>query len=217
MDNKSNEIRLSKIYQGVQNTDNIVLPSGMTVPDIKEYVEMMIKDSQPRHLRKEDRPSHELSAYKIPTNYFVVESNTVNFNSTGGSIFLEEEEEENEIVENEEEDMVVMQEPGKRKQVIRKSSFTSTIPIHFRTNDYGTMICLYIFNHGRKTIDEMIHELIGIEKHLVTILINKMLGDGYLRRYVDKEKNEETGEEEEIETLELVENEKKELLLENRE
>jgi hypothetical protein len=148
-------------------------------------------------------------------NYFVVESNTVNYNVTAGSIFLNSSEEDEE--EEEEEELIIYRTgDDKRKRVVKPrrakknvdaTNFKTTVPIYFREHDYGTMMALHIFKHGRKTIDEMVDEIKGIDKHLKTILINKMISDGYLKTYQDEEEDEKTGEKRIIETLELVEKE----------
>jgi hypothetical protein len=215
---KSSETRLGTLFEAVNNIDNaekVVLPEGMNTGELQEYVQMMIKDAQPRHLRKENRPSHDVNYYKIPMNYFVVESNTVNYNVTAGSIFLNSSEEDEE--EEEEEELIIYRTgDDKRKRVVKPrrakknvdaTNFKTTVPIYFREHDYGTMMALHIFKHGRKTIDEMVDEIKGIDKHLKTILINKMISDGYLKTYQDEEEDEKTGEKRIIETLELVEKE----------
>lgn len=228
----TNESRLGTLYEAVSNIDNnkAVLPKNMTTGELQEYIQMMIKDAQPRHLRKEGRPSHDINHYKIPMNYFVIESNTVNYNASSGSIFLDSEQVEEEQEEEEEEELVVYKTAAGdekkdggngRKRVVKhkkkkleedgSTNFKITIPIYFKEHDYGTMIALHIFKHGRKTIDEIIDEIKGIDKHLKTILINKMITDGYLKTYQDEEEDEKTGGEKQIlQTLELVEKEQPE-------
>jgi hypothetical protein len=219
------ESRLGKLYSAVvkaEETKTFILPSMMTVPDIKEYIEGMIRDRTPRHLRKEGRKSHYIDNFKIPINYFTVESNSVNYNASTGSVFLDGAggggPEEDDDDEDDEEDEIIINrlDSGKKQILIDKkkplgTKSTTTIPIYFRNNDYGTMIALYIFNQGRKTIDELVTELTGIEKHLITILINKMIEDGYLKTFVDVEDDGK-----EIQTLELVDKDvKKEMTDEN--
>jgi hypothetical protein len=221
----TNESRLASLYEAVNNIDNTkkaVLPQGMTTEQLQEYIQMMIKDAQPRHLRKEGRPSHDISHYKIPMNYFVIESNTVNYNVSAGSIFLDSSTEDNEEEEEEEEEIIIYRTAADnkhhkgRKRVVKpkkkndSTNFKTQVPIYFKEHDYGTMIALHIFKHGRKTIDEIIDEIKGIDKHLKTILINKMITDGYLKTYQEEEEDEKTGEKRILDTLELVEKEKKE-------
>lgn len=195
---KEEEKRLSSLYETLLNSDSpdskFIIPENMDKDEIKKYVEMMIRDAQPRHLRKEGRPSHNLDDYYIPTNYFIVESNSVNYNASAGSIYIDD-------LKSEEEDTEA--EKGEENT----TTFRKTIPRHFREYDYGTIICLYIFKHGRKTIDELVKEVTGIEKHLMTLLVNKLKNDGYLRIFNgDYIENEDTGEKTYIETLELVYN-----------
>jgi hypothetical protein len=202
------ESRLGKLYSAVvkaEETKAFILPSMMTVPDIKEYIEGMIRDRTPRHLRKEGRKSHSIDNFKIPINYFTVESNSVNYNASTGSVFLDSGGPEDEDDEDDDEEIIINKlDSGKKQILIDKkkplgTKSTTTIPIYFRNNDYGTMIALYIFNQGRKTIDELVTEITGIEKHLITILVNKMIEDGYLKTFVDVEDDGK-----EIQTLELV-------------
>lgn len=196
---KEEEKRLGSLYETLLKYDEgnqkFLIPDGMDKDEIKKYVDMMIRDAQPRHLRKEGRPSHNLDDYKIPMNYFVVESNSVNYNASAGSIYIDDLKEEEE------------EEEEQQKEEQKPTSFRKSIPRHFREYDYGTMICLYIFKNGRKTIDELVKEIKGIEIHLMTLLINKLKNDGYLRIFNgDYIENEDTGEKTYIETLELVSN-----------
>lgn len=212
MSNKQEETRLGKLYSTIvkaeEDNKQFVMPKMMTKGDLREYVETMIKDRTPRHLRKEGRKSHLIENYMIPMNYFLVESNSVNYNSSTGSVFLDSPPDENATTDEEILESVnpTISPTGKR-QILRNTgpmstSSTQTIPLYFREHDYGTMIALHIFNHGRKTIDEMVAEITGMEKHLLTILINKMIEDGYLKTYTDVE--EKDGEKIELQTLELV-------------
>lgn len=240
MSSKANEHRIAKLYGVTEELEltqdnRAMFPTGMTVGDLKIYIEHMIADNQPRYLRVEDRPSIDIKDYNIPFNYFVVESNTVPFISSLGSIYYQnnstsetadEEEEEQEYSldhdhlnsqqEEDEEEMFVKDTRGKRDVIITSNQNTNTkqdvpnpnLVRQLNSRDYGEMICCHIFNNGRKTMDELVKELKGIEIHLMTLLVHKMVKDGYLQLWKDKEKDEKTGEEKEIETLELVSHKK---------
>jgi hypothetical protein len=221
------ESRLSKLYEIVVNEDQkFIMPSDTSKKELVEYVQTMIKDRTPRYLRKDGRPSHNLGSYKIPVNYFLVESNSVNYNASTGSVFLggpDEEQQQEDEREDEEEEIVVLKGDKKQQEIdpaLTTTNTTTTIPRHSREHDYGTMIVLYIFNQGRKTIDEIVKEIRGIDKNLITILVNKMIVDGYLKTWTDVDENLETGEKKEIQTLELVEKDeekqKKGMLPENK-
>jgi hypothetical protein len=219
---ESTESRLGKLFSTLETNDTskFVLPQGMEASELKDWIQMMIKDAQPRHLRKEGRKSFDLKDYKIPFNYFVVESNTVNFSLGSGPIvqhtngpedgnnneieFIETKEE---IIDGKKRISIVQNHPGNQqlfKSEQDQSNYTSTIHPYLKTNDYGTMICLHIFKNGRKTIDELLRDVKGIEKHLMTMLVNKLIVDGYLQQYQDIEKDENTEEERTINTLELT-------------
>lgn len=228
MSNNQHENRLGKLYQTVldlqEKSTSDILPTGMTVHDIKKYIEGMVEDAQPRLIRTEGRPSFDLDDYRIPCNYFVVESNSIPFHSSVGSIFVKPPKPE-EIAETlddsplvyistddeeeEEEDQHVFIAPttvDTNLQVPVPKQITRPLT---NDNDYGQIICNYIFNNGRKTTDELLLEIKGIEKHLITLLILKLIDDDYLQRYKDVEKDVETGLEKELVTLELVPRNKK--------
>lgn len=267
---KRNESRIAKLFSAVHDlvdrstTDNkkseIVLPEGIGPTELKNYVNKLIKEAQPRHLRKEGRVSMELKDYKMPVNFFVVESNTVPFISGRGSLYFgpegastideqEEEERERKEREQEEEDLLIemenpeitvqitggvegveeefekKQKPSYAKQqqtrervdVIITNEHTNMkmnvshpgVNQQLTARDYGELIINHIFQQGRKTIDELIKEIPAIEKHLMTLLVNKLVSDGYLtlKNDVDITYDEETGEEKErkeVRTLEIV-------------
>lgn len=263
---KKNETRIAKLFQTVTdliNPDNknkeIVLPESMTANELKSYVGRLIKEAQPRHLRKEGRTSLKLEDYKMPVNFFIVESNTVPFIAGRGSVYfgpngastideMEEERERREREEEEEEVLLEMDNPEitftitggvdgveaeeekkKTKQpYIRKQTrervdviitnedsnmkmnvSNPAVNQQLTSRDYGELIINHVFWQGRKTIDELIKELPAIEKHLMTLLVNKLVTDGYLtlKDDVDITYDDETGEEKErkeVRTLEIV-------------
>ena len=141
----------------------------------------MIRINQPRHIRVDGRKSHSIDDYKIPVNYFVVDSNTVSYNASQGTIYVDN-------------DVDADTEEG-------NTNLVASVPNRFRSDDIGQQIILHIFKHGRKTIDELIAELQGLDKHMLTILVNKLIEDGYLQTWEDKEGKRKK----KIQTLELVE------------
>jgi hypothetical protein len=179
---KEEERRLSKIYETAlkaEESKDFLLPKNMTALDLKKYIEEMIAAAQPRHLRTEGRKSHNLDDYKIPVNYFRVESNTVPYNSSTGMIYVDGD------------DQVDVTEG--------QTNFLSVVPNNFKEYDFGAYICIHIFKNGRKTLDELTEEVTGLDNRMTTLLVNKLIEDGFLRRYKE--------EEEDLETLELIEKE----------
>lgn len=226
----SHEKRLGKLYETIEDiksSDKVVLPKGMNYDRLKKWIEMMVKDAEPRKLRVEGRTTFDFFDYKIPFNFFGVESNTVNFSLSSGPIFNQDFIGGDKLITKEE--IIINDDDGggggrggavpmtteikrshgkrskKRVSIItQKSNYTSQIQPNIRSNDYGVMICAHIFKNGRKTIDEMIQDITGIEKHLMTVLINRLISKGYLKKVLEKDKDEQTGKEIEVETLELV-------------
>lgn len=164
MSSKEEESRLSTLY-GVIETKakkDFILPKTVTANDLKKYIKDMIRINQPRHIRDEGRPSFSIDDYKIPVNYFIVESNTVSYHSTKGAIFIDPDDFDD-----------YMDAGG--------SNVKETVPNKFRDDDIGQQVVLHIFKHGRKTIDELLVDLQALDKHMLTILVNKLIDDGYLQ------------------------------------
>lgn len=173
------ENRIAKLYE-IANSDNtFILPKSVTKEQLLEYIEVMIKDAQPRLKRTDGRQSLRVEDYNIPENYFLVESNSVNFHSSMGTTVTFDEPDETTV-----------------ELDIGEKGIDITVPNRFRENDIGQQLCLYIFKNGRKTLEELITELSSLDKHMLILLVNKLVVDGYLKRY-----EEEDG----LETLELIE------------
>jgi hypothetical protein len=240
--NNTHEKRLGKLYETIEDIKSsnkiaAVMPKGMNYSSLKKWVEMMIKDSQPRKIRVDGRTTFDFFDYRIPFDFFGVEANTVNFSLSSGPIFNQDFIGNEKVITTQE---ILIDDNGKEQSgqpvdeeaenisksirkrgggpgggghvrskkrvniVTQKSNYTSQIQPNIRSNDYGVMICAHIFKNGRKTIDEMIQDITGIEKHLMTVLINRLISQGYLKKVVEKDRNDDTGEETEVETLELV-------------
>jgi hypothetical protein len=211
--NKKEETRIAKLYETVIQADEkeeeFVLPTSVTKDRLVSFVEGMIKSSQPRHLRKEGRVSHSLSDYRIPVNYFIVDSNTVPYNSSTGylpSIINNYVDVDNlletELVEDDQEGFETIKVVQKEEEQFNPVTKALQELKKFREDDLGVQIVLHIFKHGRKTIDELIQELTGLDKYMLTIIVNKLIKDGYLRICMD-DLDDKSGEK--IKTLEVVE------------
>ena len=88
---KEEESRLANLYGALEGRDKktFLLPKSVSVNDLKKYIKDMIRINQPRKIRDEGRPSFSIDDYKVPVNYFVVDSNTVSFHASRGSIFID--------------------------------------------------------------------------------------------------------------------------------
>lgn len=182
----TDEKNLGDLYSIIVADNNaFILPDNVSKDDLKDYIENMIKANQPRLKRTDGRPSFNIDDYKIPQNYFMVDSNTVSFHATRGGIYIPDDE-------------TVLDELGTTEQVLKDTEVS--VPNRFREDDIGTQICLYIFKYGRKTLEELIKELPSYDKNMIILLINKLLLDNYLQKWKDDD----------LETLELVAKEKKE-------
>ena len=134
MSNKEDEKNLGELYSLVVSDDkSMLLPAGVTKDSLKNYLEDMVKAMQPRLRRVSGRPSLNVDDYKIPHNYFRIDSNMVSYHATMGAV-LPDLDEETEAAEGE------------------TNNTSVTVPNRFREDDVGTQICLYIFKHGRKTM-----------------------------------------------------------------
>ncbi len=181
--NKEEEKRIAKLYEtalDVKKSDDLKLPKGMTASELRKYVQDMIKINQPRHIRDEGRPSFSIDDYKVPVNYFIVDSNTVSYHSAKGPIFIDPDDFDD-----------YMNTAG--------SNVKESVPNKFREDDIGQQVVLHIFKHGRKTVDELIADLKGLDKHMLFLLTKRLVSDGYLQLWKgDKEGRKK------IQTLELV-------------
>ena len=148
-----------------------ILPSNQTKGDIQNYYNRMVELKKPRLIREYGRPSTDIEEYAIPANYFPIESNTVNFNLNEG-FFNPLGADDTTLKE------VNPTILGKELRIFNA----------VQTNDLGTFLCQYLFQHGRKTIDELQKELTSYDPHILTILVNKLKNDGFLQLW------EETGE-----------------------
>ena len=181
------EKNLGDFYALVVSEDkSMLLPSSVTKDDLKNYVEDMVAAMQPRKKRTDGRPSLKVDDYKIPMNYFMVDSNLVSFHSTRGVVYIPEDEDEQEVA---------------------TSNTEVSVPNKFREDDLGCQLCLHIFKHGRKTLEELIAELSSYDKNMIVLLVNKLILDKYLQPTTEVEDGKE------ILTLELIpkEEEKKKL------
>ena len=169
----NNNKKINKLYE--TNKDSIVLlPKGVTKEDIEVYINRMTELAKPRLIRNSGRPSNNVDDYAIPANYFPVESNTVNFNLSEGFY--------SPSVDAMEEKATIF---GKEIKVFNGVT----------ANDMGTFICLYLFQWGRKTVDELQQALTSYDPILFTLLINKLKEDGFVKIW-----KEEDG----LETIELI-------------
>lgn len=181
---KEEEKRLSTLYGVIESKPQgeFILPQTVTKKGLRKYIKDMIRINQPRRIRDEGRPSFSIEDYKIPVNYFIVESNTVSYHSAKGAIFIDPDDFDD-----------YMDAGG--------SNVKETVPNKFRDDDIGQQVVLHIFKHGRRTIDELIADLQGLDKHMLTILVNKLVDDGYLQKWKG-DKGE--GGKKKLLTLELV-------------
>ena len=183
MSNKEDEKNLGELYSLVVSDDkSMLLPAGVTKDSLKNYLEDMVKAMQPRLRRVSGRPSLNVDDYKIPHNYFRIDSNMVSYHASMGAVLPDLGEDE-------------AAEGG-------ETNTSVTVPNRFREDDVGTQICLYIFKHGRKTMEELITEMPGLDKHMLILLLNKLRLDGYLQIWK---------EEDDLETLELIPKEKEDV------
>lgn len=181
--------RIDKVIENIE-----ILPENQTKGDIQNYYNRMVELKKPRLIRDYGRPSNNVDDYAIPANYFPVESNMVNFNLGEGFY--------NPI--------------GTEDTTLKQADatiFGQNIKVFngVQANDLGTFICLYLFQKGRKTIDELQKELGSYDPHLLTILVNKLKNDGFLQiweetgEYYHEGELVETKEEEKgLKTLELI-------------
>jgi hypothetical protein len=148
-----------------------ILPENQSKQDIQNYYNQMVELKKPRLIRELGRPSNDIEIYAIPANYFPIESNTVNFN-LGEGFYNPRGADDTTLKE------------------VNPTIFGKELRIFnaVQTNDLGTFLCQYLFNNGRKTIDELQKELTSYDPHLLTILVNKLKNDGFLQLW------EETGE-----------------------
>lgn len=142
-------------------TKKILKPKGKTNEDLVKYVKGMIKDRQPRFQRKSGR-KFNIDEYKIPVNYFPVDSNLVNYNSSTGFMLL----------------------PGME---MNQENIDKSMNI-IREDDFAVILLYHIFNNGRKTIDELVNELKGFDDNMLILLVARLEEDGYLKRMKEKEK-----------------------------
>ena len=93
------------------------------------------------------------------------------------------------------------------EQEVATSNTEVSVPNKFREDDLGCQLCLHIFKHGRKTLEELIAELSSYDKNMIVLLVNKLILDKYLQPTTEVEDGKE------ILTLELIpkEEEKKKL------
>lgn len=165
----SKDSELKRIDKTIKNIE--ILPENQTKQDIQNYYNTMVELKKPRLIREYGRPSNDIEIYAIPANYFPIESNTVNFNLSEG-FFNPRGADDTTLKEA---NPTIF---GKELRIFNA----------VQTNDLGTFLCQYLFNNGRKTIDELQKELTSYDPHLLTILVNKLKNDGFLQLW------EETGE-----------------------
>lgn len=188
----SKDSELKRIDKTIENIE--ILPENQTKGDIQNYYNRMVELKKPRLIRDSGRISNNVDDYAIPANYFPIESNLVNFNLGEGFY--------NPI--------------GTDDTTLKEANatiFGQDIKVFngVQANDLGTFICLYIFQKGRKTIDELQKELTSYDPHLLTILVNKLKNDGFLQlwtetgEYYHEGELVETKEEEKgLKTLEII-------------
>lgn len=188
----SKDSELKRIDKTIENIE--ILPENQTKGDIQNYYNRMVELKKPRLIRDSGRISNNVDDYAIPANYFPIESNLVNFNLGEGFY--------NPI--------------GTDDTTLKEANatiFGQDIKVFngVQANDLGTFICLYIFQKGRKTIDELQKELTSYDPHLLTILVNKLKNDGFLQiweetgeYYHDGELVETKEQEKGLKTLEII-------------
>ena len=164
-----NEKRLGKVYEILNSTSSFELPTNITADDLKVYVEQMIEAAQPRHIRVDGRPSVYIKDYKVPEMYIPpVTGNTVNYHHSVGPVYLTLE-----TVEDDGDDEVT------------KTNLTTNIPNGFVERDFAKYLVHHIFKNGRKTLDELTMEITGMDARLITLIVNGLLKDGYLQKFIE--------------------------------
>lgn len=190
------EKQLGKLYESLNSDKTAIIPedkakklitsSGVTPEKMADYLTTMASDLMPRKIRDEGRESTDVEVYAIPANYFGITDNMVNFNLNEG-FFAPDNHAKGEEVK-------IL---GKEIKVFNGYS----------TSDMGTFLCLYLFQHGRKTVDELVKELGSYDKTFLNLLVNRLQDDDFIRVHT---------EEDGTETLEIFTKKEREDLSERR-
>lgn len=147
-----------------------ILAKGKTKEDMVAYLHKMIELKQPRLIRDEGRPSKNIEDYAIPTNFYRVSSNMVNFNLNEG----------------------FFDTSGGTVEGGEATVFGKDISVFkgYDSNDLGTYIGLYLFQHGRKTVDELLRELPSYDPDLLQLILNRMQDQDFVKWHTEEDGTE---------------------------
>lgn len=171
------EKQLGKLYEVIANEDTtgiipedkakkLILSKNVTKEAMADYLTTMANQMMPRQIRDEGRDSTDVEVYAIPTNYYSVSTNMVNFNLNEG-----------------------FYKPNINAEEGQATIFGKNVKVYngYEANDLGTFICLYLFQHGRKTVDEIVKELSSYDETFLNLLLNKLQDDDFIKPYKEKD------------------------------